>query len=202
MNGYSRIHVNFLTKGDVLMRIYTIGHSVHSEEYFLEMLGTAGIRYVADIRAFPASRKHPQFKKENMEKWLVEAGVGYRHFPQLGGRRRLSGHTGENLNAGWNNRSFHNYADYTLTDEFKDGLDELKEQASGTSLVYMCSERHPARCHRLLISNLLKAQGWDVCHIIDDSNGQPELISHELGKWGAMPIIEEDDTVVYPELGR
>ncbi|OIU68601.1 DUF488 domain-containing protein [Rossellomorea aquimaris] len=182
------------------MEVYSIGHSTHTKDQFLKMLKAAEIEYIADIRAFPASRKYPQFKKENMSEWLAEAGCGYSHFPGLGGRRRLSGVIGENLNAGWNNRSFHNYADYTLTDEFKKGLSELKIAASDKRLAYMCSERHPARCHRLLISNVLKANGWDVRHIIDRSDGEAELVSHELGKWGAVPIIEEDGSVVYPEL--
>ncbi|AKG73251.1 DUF488 family protein [Salinicoccus halodurans] len=182
------------------MRIFTIGHSVHSKERLLEMLKYAEIQFVADVRAFPASRKHPQFKKENMEEWLDEAGIAYRHFPLLGGRRNQSRLVGDELNAGWRNRSFHNYADYTLTDEFKEGLDELKREAEERNVAYLCSERHPARCHRMIISNKLKADGWDVEHIIEDSEDETELMEHELGRWGAMPIIEETGAVVYPKL--
>ncbi|PAE23445.1 DUF488 domain-containing protein [Bacillus sp. 7894-2] len=182
------------------MKVYTIGHYNHSIEQFLKLLGAAEINFVADVRAFPASRRSSHFKKENMIQWLKEAGIHYRHFPGLGGRRRISGQVGEQLNEGWNNRSFHNYADYTLTDDFQYALEQLKEQAAETTLVYMCSEYHPARCHRLLISNWLKANGWDVRHLIPDSNGNSNVVPHELGKWGAMPIIEEDGTVVYPKL--
>ena len=39
-----------------------------------------------------------------------------------------------------------------------------------------------------------------VYHIIDNSKNEVELVEHELGRWGAMPIIEEDGSVVYPEL--
>ena len=139
------------------MKIFTIGHSDNSKENFLKMLRFADIKYVADIRAFPASRKHPQFKKENMEKWLEEAEIDYCHFPLLGGSRNQSGDIGETLNEGWHNRSFHNYADYTLTNDFQEGLKELEVHAKETNLVYMCSERHPARYHRLLVSNWLQA---------------------------------------------
>ncbi|SDZ84875.1 Protein of unknown function, DUF488 [Thalassobacillus cyri] len=182
------------------MKVYTIGHSDHDKQQFLEMLKTADIEYVADIRAFPASRKYPQFNKERMDDWLREEGLAYRHFPLLGGRRSRSGEIGEDLNTGWNNRSFHNYADYTLTKEFQNGLGDLKAKAEGKNLVYMCSERHPARCHRLLISNWLQANGWEVFHMINDSKGKTELVGHELGRWGAIPIVEEDGTVVYPML--
>ncbi|WP_028782411.1 DUF488 family protein [Thalassobacillus devorans] len=184
------------------MKIYTIGHSAHDEEQFLAMLEAGDIESVADIRAFPASRKFPQFHQNNLKKWLKEAGIKYGHYPLLGGRRSRSGEIGEDLNTGWNNRSFHNYADYTLTDEFQKGLDELKSAAEGENVVYMCSERHPARCHRLLISNWLQANGWEVFHILEGSKGKPELVGHELGKWGAMPIVEADGTVVYPDLAE
>lgn len=63
----------------------------------------------------------------------------------------------------------------------------------------MCSERHPARCHRLVISNVLTVKDWMVWHIIPTTK-ETTLTPHELGKWGAMPIIEEDGTIVYPKL--
>ncbi|WP_277680039.1 DUF488 family protein [Gracilibacillus dipsosauri] len=181
------------------MDIYTIGHSTHTREHFLEMLGEANIEFVADVRAIPASRKHPQYTKDNMRKWLQNAGIDYHHFPLLGGRRSRSGIIGESLNAGWRNQSFHHYADYTLGDEFKRGLTQLLRTAKKCQLAYLCSERHPARCHRLIISNCLQANGWNVYHLMDNSNGRTEIIAHELGRWGANPIIEEDGTVVYPK---
>lgn len=182
------------------MQIYTIGHSTHSKETFLEMLRSVSIETLVDIRANPGSRKFPQFSKSHMPNWLREAGIDYQHISKLGGRRNKSGDVGINLNDGWNNQSFHNYADYTLSDTFQEGIDELSEVAFHKRLAYCCSERHPARCHRLIISNWLVANGWNVKHIIDQSDNKVEVVDHELGKWGAMPIIEEDGTVVYPEI--
>lgn len=63
----------------------------------------------------------------------------------------------------------------------------------------MCSERHPARCHLLLIRNKLTVDGWDVFQIVPQKD-KTELIKHELGQWGAMPIIEVDDIVIYPKI--
>lgn len=180
------------------MKIFTIGHSTHSKEDFIKMLDFANIAFVADVRSLPGSRKFPQFKKEEMEKWLKEEEFSYRHFPLLGGRRGISSMVGESLNEGWKNRSFHNYADYTLTEDFSKGIEKLKTKATSMNVAYMCSERHPARCHRLLLSNWLVANHWEVYHIIDKSKGEVELVKHQLGKWGAMPIIEIDGTVVYP----
>lgn len=71
------------------MEVYSIGHSTHTKEQFLKMLKAADIEYIADIRAFPASRRYPQFKKESMSEWLEEAGYGYSHFPDLGGEEAV-----------------------------------------------------------------------------------------------------------------
>src|SRR5699024_8887127 len=85
---------------------------------------------------------------------------------------------------------------YTLTKEFQQGIDELEKVAKHNQIAICCSERHPARCHRLLISNWLEANGWKVYHLIEHG-GKVYIERHELGKWGAMPIIEKDGTVVY-----
>lgn len=180
------------------MKIYTIGHSTHSKDSFINMLLYVDIEVLADVRAFPGSDKFPQFNQETFKKWLAEIDVDYEHFPLLGGRRNRSGVIQEELNNEWNNQSFHNYADYTLTKDFQTGVKRLKEKARKKNAVICCSERHPARCHRLLISNWFTAQGWEVYHIIEQ--GKNIFIEqHELGKWGALPILERDGTVVYPE---
>lgn len=180
------------------MTIHTIGHYNHTQEQFLEILKDADIDCVIDVRAQPGSNRNPHFNQDQMEDWLADAGVKYVHLPKLGGRRKLSGKVGESLNEGWENRSFHNYADYTLTDEFKQGIEELLSQAENHHVVLMCSERHPSRCHRLIISNYLQANGEQVVHLIPEADGGAKEVEHELGKWGAMPVVEADGTVVYP----
>lgn len=179
--------------------IYTIGHSTHSKEDFLAMLHKAKIEVLADVRAFPASRKFPQFNQDDFKKWLAEGDIQYEYFPLLAGRRNKSRLIQEELNEGWNNQSFHNYADYTLTDDFQKGIRQLEVVAKDKQTAYCCSERHPSRCHRLLISNWLAAKDWDVYHIINERE-EITLQHHQLGKWGAMPILADDGTVVYPEL--
>lgn len=178
--------------------IYTIGHSSHSKEDFLQMLQHLSIKVLIDVRAFPGSRKYPAFSRDAMPDWLDAAGIVYHHLPELGGRRRESEDVGVRLNAGWRNQSFHRYADYTLSGTFQRGIQMLSSYGARSRTAYFCAERHPARCHRLLISNWLAANGWTVKHIIDQNDGKIEVIEHELGRWGATPIIEGDGTVVYP----
>jgi uncharacterized protein (DUF488 family) len=44
--------------------IWTLGHSNHPMETFLDLLEASSIRLVADVRRFPGSRRHPQFGRE------------------------------------------------------------------------------------------------------------------------------------------
>lgn len=181
------------------MDIFTIGHSTQPIEAFIHMLQTAHIEVLADVRAFPASRKYPQFNQANLKASLEEYDITYVHIPLLAGRRNKSELFQDELNSGWQNQSFHNYADYSLTDDFQEGIMQLTKIARHKKTAYCCSERHPARCHRLLISNYLAANEWAVHHIIPQ-NAATTIVDHQLGQWGAMPIIEESGTVVYPPL--
>ena len=180
------------------MDIYTIGHSSHSKDFFDTMLKETGIELLADVRAFPGSRKWPQFSKDEFPLWLEVEGIVYEHFPKLGGRRRKSKDVEEEKNAGWRNQSFHNYADYTLTEKFHQGIEELLQKAAEKRTAYCCSERHPSRCHRLLISNYLTANGHRVLHIIDGKNGAVDIVEHEVGMWGANAVVDDTGLVTYP----
>src|SRR5690625_1011166 len=92
-------------KGGSLMNIYTIGHSVHSQEAFIHMLQTENIQVLVDVRAFPASRKFPHFSKERMQKWLPQAGIEYVHLLSLAGRRNKSQLRSEERRVGKESRS-------------------------------------------------------------------------------------------------
>ena len=68
--------------------IWTVGHSTRSIDEFLAVLAAHGIELVADVRRFPGSRRLPHFAAEALEQSLASAGIAYRWFPNLGGRRR------------------------------------------------------------------------------------------------------------------
>src|SRR5436190_22707639 len=90
--------------------IWTVGHSNHEIERFLSMLADLSIELVADVRRFPGSRRQPQFQRESLQQALGAAGMAYRHFPELGGRRTLR--TAGSPNVGWRVESFNAYADH------------------------------------------------------------------------------------------
>lgn len=150
-------------------KIYTIGHSTHPIEVFLSMLNGFGIQKLVDIRRLPGSRKYPQFDKDNLEISLQQAGIEYFHLTELGGRRKAKK---DSKNIRWNNVSFRGYADYMETEEFENGILQLEQIAEEKVTVYMCSEAVWWRCHHSMVSDYLKAKGWDVLHIMTKTKAQ------------------------------
>jgi uncharacterized protein (DUF488 family) len=146
-------------------RIWTIGHSTRQLEEFIAALDANDIKLVADVRMFPGSKRYPQFNRETLAAALKEAGIGYEHFRELGGRRKPKR---DSRNTAWRNDAFRGYADYMETDVFCKGVERLLNCAkeSGRTAM-MCAEAVWWRCHRSLISDFLKAGGVEVIHIID-----------------------------------
>lgn len=143
--------------------VYTIGHSTHSFEQFLEMLQSFSIKTLVDVRRLPGSRKYPQFDQENLKISLAENGIQYLYLSDLGGRRKVKK---DSKNTRWNNLSFRGYADYMETEEFKNGVLKLEHIAKVQNTAFMCSEAVWWRCHRSMVSDYLKAKGWNVLHIM------------------------------------
>ena len=69
-------------------RIWTIGHSTRELADLVRLLQVHGIQRLADVRSFPASRRHPHFSRAQLEISLPAAGIAYRWMPELGGMRR------------------------------------------------------------------------------------------------------------------
>ncbi len=149
--------------------IYTIGHSTHPLEEFIEMLKSFDIKVLADIRKLPGSRKYPQFDRQNLEISMPENDIEYRYFEGLGGRRKQNK---DSKNTKWRNASFRAYADYMETEEFRNAVEDLKEIAREKPVAYMCSEAVWWRCHRSMVSDFLKAEGWNVQHIMAAGKSQ------------------------------
>jgi uncharacterized protein (DUF488 family) len=143
--------------------IWTIGHSTRSFEEFVDILHSFSIELIADIRSYPGSRKFPQFNREALEISLPQNEIQYVHLKNLGGRRKVNP---ESKNTGWRHAAFRGYADYMETDAFKDGVIELVNMALKQPTAYMCSEAVWWRCHRSMVSDYLKLQGWKIMHIM------------------------------------
>ena len=144
--------------------IWTIGHSNRPVPELIGLLTDQSISVLADVRRFPGSKRQPQFAKDSLESLLHEAGIGYRHFEALGGRR--SRIREDSPNTAWRSESFNAYADHMQTAEFRAALTELMALADSSPVAIFCAEAVPWRCHRQLISDALVAHGWEVRHIM------------------------------------
>jgi uncharacterized protein (DUF488 family) len=157
---------------EAMPTIFTIGHSNHPIERFLELLRQHTIEELVDIRRFPGSRKHPHFNRERLQDSLKGVGIDYRWIEALGGRRgTVSEDTSDN--SAWRNASFRNYADYMATREFREGVEILIAAAAKERTAMMCAEGLWWQCHRRLVSDFLLAGGHAVEHIMP--NGQHKL---------------------------
>jgi uncharacterized protein (DUF488 family) len=143
--------------------IWTIGHSTLDFNVFLEILRSFQIDTLADVRHYPGSRKFPQYNSSTLKQLLAEAEIEYISLTDLGGRRKPKP---DSTNVIWRNDAFRGYADYMETDAFTAGIHKLTEKANLSRTAYMCSEAVWWRCHRALISDFLKCEGWQVMHIM------------------------------------
>ncbi|MFZ0136425.1 MAG: DUF488 domain-containing protein [Candidatus Sulfotelmatobacter sp.] len=157
--------------------LFTIGHSTRPLTGLIEALQAHSIQTLVDIRAFPMSRRLPQFNRESLEKSLPAAGINYVWIKALGGYRKKSRE--DSPNVGLRNASFRNYADYMLTTEFENAMAELVALAERSRTAYMCAERVYFRCHRMLVSDWLVAHGHEVLHIDGTGPVKPHHLTTE-----------------------
>ena len=149
--------------------IYTVGHSTYNLADFINLLQSFDVKTVADIRRFPGSRKYPWFNKDPLAEELQQAGITYIHLEGLGGRRKVQVHS---KNSRWRNTSFRGYADYMETGDFRKEVAKLEAIALEQPTACMCSEAVWWRCHRSMVSDYLKAQGWTVLHIMSPGKAE------------------------------
>jgi uncharacterized protein (DUF488 family) len=153
------------------MQIWTVGHSTRTIDDFVSLLRPNEIKVLADVRAWPGSKRYPQFNKDALAESLRVHGIRYEHFPGLGGKRKTKPNS---RNAAWRNASFRGYADYMETDQFQRGIERLLDVSrSDGSTAIMCAEAVWWRCHRSLIADYLKARGMDVLHILGARKVEP-----------------------------
>jgi uncharacterized protein (DUF488 family) len=171
--------------------VWTLGHSTRAWDEFAALLARHGIEAIADVRRYPASRKHPQFNRD-----ALQAALGrerYVHFPELGGRRKARA---DSQNTAWRNDSFRGYADYMEGAEFEAGMTRLAAFARRSRTAILCAESVWWRCHRGLISDWLKARGSVVLHIVNDApasehpyTAAASIVEGRLSYAGAQPRL-------------
>lgn len=146
--------------------IFTIGHSTRSIEEFADLLRRGPADLVVDVRTIPRSRRNPQYNEDVLGNELAKYQIGYSRMADLGGLRGRSSDVPQDVNGFWENRSFHNYADYALSDQFAAALVDLLEVSSSRPCAIMCAEAVWWRCHRRIIADYLLSRDRSVFHLM------------------------------------
>lgn len=154
--------------------IYTIGHSTHPIDEFIELLNTYGIKQLVDVRTIAKSRHNPQFNEGTLLESLKLAKIKYFHDKGLGGLRHAKK---DSINKGWRNASFRGYADYMQTEEFSEAIENLKVISSRKPTAIMCAESVPWRCHRSMIADAMVKQHWEARHIMSKTSANKHKLT-------------------------
>jgi uncharacterized protein (DUF488 family) len=169
--------------------IWTLGHSNVSLDDFVALARAFDLAALADIRCFPASRRHPHFNRDSLERELPARGIAYRWLRDLGGLRKPRR---DSPHVGWQVAGFRAYADYMETPEFEAALAQLLEWAGDRRAGYFCSERLWWQCHRRVLSDRLVTRGIEVRHILSITKDEPHHLTEFARLEGGRLVYDAD----------
>jgi uncharacterized protein (DUF488 family) len=172
--------------------LLTFGHGTATAERITELLRSADIAVLVDIRTAPGSRRHPHVARAELERWLPEAGISYRWEKRLGGFRKSPPGSPD---VAWREEAFRGYAAHMRTPGFLAATDEMLAQASAEPTAVMCSESLWWRCHRRLLADFVSAaRDVPVRHLLPDGR----LEEH----WLSPGLRRRDDGLLVYDAGQ
>jgi Protein of unknown function, DUF488 len=145
-------------------RLYSIGHSNHDLARLLQLLHSAGVTAVADVRSQPSSQRLPHFSRSQLEEELRGCEIDYAFLGrELGGRPPDIGL--------YNGEGRVDYQRVRATPAFQRGLDFLCQSLDQFTVAMLCSEEDPLDCHRgLMIAPALVERGIEPAHLRGDGS--------------------------------
>jgi uncharacterized protein (DUF488 family) len=168
--------------------LITFGHGTASAERITELLRGAGAEAVVDVRISPGSRRNPQVARAELERWLPEAGIGYRWEKRLGGFRKPPPGSPD---MALREPAFRGYAAHMRQPDFLAAMDQVLAEASRQNTVVMCSESAWPGCHRRLVADFATAvRGAAVRHLLHDARLELHQVTPEARR-------REDGLLVY-----
>ena len=174
-----------------MLPFFTVGHSTRSIDAFVDLLRAAAVTFIVDIRTVPRSRTNPQYNKDTLPQSLAAFQIGYEQIAELGGLRSASKEVQPAMNGFWENRSFHNYADYALTASFDTGMERLVTLGRQQRCAVMCSEAVWWRCHRRIVADHLIVRAEQVFHLMGKDRIDPASLTK-----GAQ--VQDNGELIYP----
>ena len=153
-------------------RLFSIGHSNHTLERFIDLLRQHGIEILVDARSHPYSRFAPHYNRASLERAVIAPGIKYLYLgKELGGRPK-----GEEF---YDTDGCVLYGRLAESPSFLDGIKRLENVIADYRAALMCAEENPSGCHRrLLVGRVLAIRGVRLEHIRGDGRIQTEAENH------------------------
>ena len=170
---------------------HTIGHGTRPLSELVDLLRSVEVTLLVDVRTVPRSRTNPQYNQDTLPARLAQSGLSYEHIAALGGLRGRARNLAPEVNAFWQNGSFHNYADYAMSEGFRNGLAQLRDLGDAQRCAVMCAETLWWRCHRRIITDYLLASGEAVFHILGPGHIEAARINE-------AARVQPDGYLTYP----
>jgi uncharacterized protein (DUF488 family) len=177
--------------------LFTVGHSNHSFEHFVDLLKSNEVKAIADVRSSPYSKYTPQFNRDSLERVLKENGIYYVFLGrELGARRdEPECYAGNKVV----------YSKVAKTNVFQEGLFRLREGALRMRVAVMCAEKDPLTCHRtVLVARYGRDFFSEIHHILDDGSIETGhdadcrlLAEYKLDKEDFFSPLEERMKIAY-----
>lgn len=160
--------------------LFTIGHTNHSQNEFLNLLRASNITYILDVRSTPFSQFTSQFNKDVIADYLKKNGVIYNHLGKFFGARP----TDKSL---YTKQGYLDFEKARASENFQKGLENVTLGLNkGFNIALMCTEKDPFDCHRaIMVARGFELKGIDVSHILPDGKiiTQAELNNRLLDKY-------------------
>ena len=160
---------------------FTIGHSNHAIEAWLELLRRHTVEVVVDTRSSPYSKYVPQFDRDLVQRSLEQAGFRYLFLgAELGGRPENPAY--------YDSKGHVLYSRLRDDHRFEAAIARLESGMERFRVALLCGEEDPAHCHRrLLIGRVLAERGHTMLHIRGDGRLEAdETVAAEAGK----PLVD------------
>jgi hypothetical protein len=131
--------------------VYSVGHSNHTIERFMELLEQHEIKTLVDVRSRPYSKYNKHFSRQPLREHVEKHGVKYLFGGKwLGGMSKMS----------------------VENEVFIMKMDQIEALTKAGNVAMMCSEGDPATCHRAfkLAAFRLRTDGLDTTHILTNGS--------------------------------
>jgi uncharacterized protein (DUF488 family) len=157
-----------------MKELFTIGHSNHPLDHFIELLLAHRLSTIADVRSAPYSKYSPHFNKGVLDNALGNTDIEYVFLGRELGAQRSEDDCYVDGRA--------KYDRIARLPAFRRGLEVVLQRVEHCRIALMCSESDPITCHRMiLVCRELKKVRSDlkITHILGDGTEEQNQMSEK-----------------------